>query len=174
MFRPARAKRGQPRHRGSSSDPPSPNSSTLRRGSTSTTLSQRSSPPVSPLGPPSGTSDAATSRRPRPIRGVSTTTTNSRPHPALPRRAITPTGDGRPEQRIGPFQAGEPLPGFSALSTFAGTAPQASQSHPSYSAVGHDHSIRLLPLPQLSRSISLRRQSADYKALDALQTQFMK
>jgi hypothetical protein len=181
MFRPARAKRGQPRPRGSSSDPPTPTSATLTRRSTSTTISPprhsgSSSPPRSPLGQPSSTNDATTRRRLR-LRGSSTATLGSRPHPALIRRAVTPTGDGRPEHRIGPFQAEGPLRRFSALSTFAGTAPlpfPSYASYPSYPPLGHDDNLRVLPLPQLSRSMSWRRESADYKALGALQTQFMK
>lgn len=189
LYQPARTKRGHPK----STEPATPIPATLSRHPTQSVplLPQASTSrvtldPFRPYkGPMASTSRASTSQAiPSPphtaplysrirVGGVRSLTPDPTPHHALYRRALTPTGDGRSRDRIGPYQRREPLylPWIAQAEEDRGKmrGPLASYPPP-----GLNELPRILPLPRPSRSTNHRRIPMDDKALDALRKQFMK
>ena len=182
LYQPARTKRGQPRNADPTLPTPGvtachPNSSGVSppRASSSHITLDPFRPYTSPMASTSQAIPTAPHTPPQYARyrvhGVRSVTPDSNPHPALYRRAVTPSGDGRSGDRIGPDQRREQLPHLEQLQDDRGRMHEASSSYP---PPGVNEPLRVLPLPSLSRSTSYRRMPVDDKALEALQKQFMK
>ncbi|KAG9085332.1 hypothetical protein FS749_004525 [Ceratobasidium sp. UAMH 11750] len=178
FFRPARVKRGQGRRRGSGSDPPSsPPATTIRRSASAVERQPRrlkSNTPPRPRsssgGQHSGASHAAPYTRPRPMEpSLMPGAPNANPGPsgglAMPLSDLH-SAYGR---------SSTPLPRLSELDKPGRTlAPYGPALHTPPLPSGYHAPVMILPLPHVPHGTSLRRSSADYKALDALQKRFMK
>ncbi|KAG8702604.1 hypothetical protein FRC09_004651, partial [Ceratobasidium sp. 395] len=178
FFRPARVKRGQARRRGSSANsrsPPPPNTQIRRSLSATERPSRRLKSHSPPRLRTNSTGDQGKSRHATPYDRVwrnspSLAANIPQPYPGSSRRRECPAVDQHAEYEI----CQSPLPRLSEL----GKSNEMAQYFPASSSplpsIGYHDSFRILPLPNIPRSPGLGRSSTDYKALDALQKQFMK